>query len=145
MTLLDQLQNDLKTSLKARNQPRLEAIRFFLSRIKYDQIQKQQPLTDPEILNILKNEVKTREEAIVLFKQGNRQDLVETEEEKLRYLKEYLPEQLNDQELNTIVVQTINENPDQKGNFGFLIKTILTKTQGGADGAKVAQLLKKLL
>ena len=145
MSLLTQIQTDLNAAFKLKNSNAVDALRFIISQIKYARIEKQTDLTDDEIIKVIQKEVKSREEAIALFKQGQRADLVDLEQDKLKYIKKFLPSQLNEAELTAIVQKVIDQNPNQKTNFGWLMKQVMIAVAGRTDGATVARLLKSAL
>src|SRR4030042_1203497 len=140
MPLKQQVQTDLNIAVKAKKTLQADALKYFFSEIKYAEIAKQKELTDQEIINLLNKEVKKREEAIVLFNQGGRQDLVASANEKLKYLKSYLPAQLDEEALKKIICQTVKQNPNEK-NFGVLMKNIMLRVGGQANGGVVSRLL----
>lgn len=143
MSLLKQIQADFLKARIQKNKPKVEALSFVSAQIKNAQIAKQAELNDNEIIKIIQKEVKNRQEAITIIRQANRPKLLESEKEKLSFLQNYLPQPLNEEELNKIVADVIAQNPEQKNNFGFLIKQVIQQTAGRADGAQIAQILKK--
>jgi uncharacterized protein YqeY len=145
MSLLNTIQTDLKTALKQKDQAQLDALRFIVSQVKNAQIEKQSELNDNEVIKIIQKEVKKRQEAINIMKKANRIELVKSEKQKLSFLQKYLPQPLTEKELEEIIKAVVENNPEQKNNFGFLMKTVMGQTAGRADGALIAQMLKKFI
>lgn len=142
--LKDEIQNAMNYALKERNETELKVLRFVLSQIKYEEIDKQKELTDEEITAVLQKEVKKRNDAIEMFKKGGRPELVEDEEKQVKVIERYLPKQMDDEEINKIIEETI-KTLDDKSNIGKTIGLVMAKLKGQASGGKVAQLVKQKL
>jgi len=142
--LKDEIQKAILTSLKGKKPIELKVLRFVLSQIKYEEIAQQRELSNEEIVSLLQKEVKKRKEAIELFKNGKREDLVTDEEAQLTVIGHYLPKQLESGELDKIIKETIDTAAD-KTNRGKLIGLVMVKVKGRADGKTVAELVKKSL
>ena len=99
MKLIDQIREDLKRALKAKDGTKVSVLRFLLSGIGNREIDKREPLSEEEVLAEVASSVKRHRESIDAFREGGRQDLVEKEEAELAILSEYLPEQLPDEEV----------------------------------------------
>ncbi len=144
--LLDTIQADLATAQKARDQVKVDCLRFLLGAIFNYQIEKYPPsvggsLTDNDVIAVVKKLVKQHEESIVMFTQGKRQDLVDREKAELAILQAYLPAQMSDQELAAKVAAVKSANPG--ADFGTLMKKAMGELQGIADGALVAKLIRE--
>ena len=142
--LKDEIQKAILTSLKGKKPIELKVLRFVLSQIKYEEIAQQRELSNEEIVSLLQKEVKKRKEAIELFKNGKREDLVTDEEAQLTVIGHYLPKQLESGELDKIIKETIDTAAD-KTNRCKLIGLVMVKVKGRADGKTVAELVKKSL
>lgn len=141
--LLEQITKDLEKATRIQDPLVLMTIRFILSEIHYAEIDKQRKLTDEEVIVVLQKEVKKRNEAIELMKRGNRMELVEEELKKIEVIKKYLPTQLSDEEISTIVKQAREKMP--QAQMGQLIGAVMGQVKGKADGSRVALLVKKEL
>ncbi len=141
--LIDTIRQDLITATKAQDALSLKALRFILSEINYEKIDKQRELTDDDVIKVLQKEVKKREVAIELMKKGGRLELVDEEEKKITVIKKYLPLELSDAELERIVAEVVQTNPSAQ--LGAVIGLVMQKVKGRADGRKVADLVKKKL
>ena len=139
MSIRGQIQTQITICLKNRDQKRLDAFRFLFSQIKNKEIDAKRELTDGEAIKLLQGEAKKRKESIAVYRQGGRQDLADKEQYELSVIEEFLPKQLTDEELKTIIdeVKTANSGAD----FGTLMKAVMVKVAGRADGGKVAKLL----
>ncbi|MDE2019009.1 MAG: GatB/YqeY domain-containing protein [Patescibacteria group bacterium] len=144
MALYDQLFTDLKSALRGGNQPRVDTLRFVLAGINSAQKDKnvKQPgvaLADDEIVALLQKEAKRRKEAIELFKQGNRDDLVQKESADLAVIMEYLPKELSREEIEKVVAGLRAQGFD---DFNSLMREAMKALKGKADGKLVGEVVK---
>jgi len=144
MLLYQRLTDDMKSALKAGDKPRLEVLRFVLAGIKGAEKDKnvKQPgvaLTDEEVIAVLQKEAKRRKEAIELFRQGKRDDLVSKEEADLAVIMGYLPKEMSREEIGKVVeglqAQGLND-------FNSLMKETMKQLKGKADGKTVGEIIK---
>jgi uncharacterized protein YqeY len=126
--------------MKSHDQKRLDAFRFLFSQIRYKEIDAKRELTDEETVKLLQGEAKKRRESIAVYQQGGRQDLVEGESYQLSVIEEYLPKQLSDEEIKAIIDEVKSDSPGC--DFGSLMKAVMMKVAGRADGSRVAAVLK---
>ncbi|PNR97284.1 GatB/YqeY domain-containing protein [Petrotoga olearia] len=144
--LKDVLNKDLKKYMKEKNTLALNAVRSIISEIKNKEVEKAAELTEEEIVQLIRKQIKMREDSIEQFERADRNDLAEKEKKELEILQEYLPEQLSDEELRKIIEETINEaNATSKKDFGKVMKLVIQKVQGRADGKKISEILSTLL
>ena len=146
MSLKEKLKTELKNALKAKDKIRLETIRAIINAVKNQEINSKKELDNNEIEKIIATLVKQRKDSIEQFKKGGRDDLVAKEQQELNILLEFLPEQLTEQEIVTIVKQAISElgNVSQK-DLGKVMQKVMPKLQNRADGKLVNQIVRKLL
>ena len=142
--LKDEIQNAINKALKERNKTELKVLRFVLSQIQYEEIDKRKELSDEETVAVLQKEVKKRNDAIEMFKKGERPELIEDEQNQVKIIERYLPKQMGDEEINRIIEETII-TLDDKSNIGKTIGLVMAKLKGRADGGKVARLVKQKL
>ena len=109
MSLRQTLEEDIHVAMRKRDQSRLDALRFLKSAIQMEEKAKQNPLDDAAVLQVVVKQVNDRREAIRMFKEGNRDDLVAKESSDLKILEAYLPPQLSHDELVELVRQVIGE------------------------------------
>lgn len=139
MSIRGQIQTQVTTSLKNRDQKRLDAFRFLFSQIRYKEIDAKRELTDEEAVKLLQGEAKKRRESIAAYRQGGRNDLADKEQYELSVIEEFLPKQLTDEELKAIIAEVKSANSN--GDFGTLMKAVMLKTAGRAEGGKVAKII----
>lgn len=138
-TLADRIETDYKTALKAREQLRVDTLRLIKAGIQRAAIDKRKDaLDDPEIVQVVSQQAKQRRETIESAKQTSRQDVVSQATEELAILTAYLPQQLSQQ----AVEQLIDEALKTVGaNQGQVMKYVMGKTAGAADGKLVSRLV----
>ena len=147
MALLQKLNDDLKTAMKGGQKERVEVLRFILAGVQSAGKEKnaKQPgeaLTDEEVITIFQKEAKRRREAVELFRQGKRDDLVEKEEADLTIISEYIPKGLSEAELEKIVDDLKAEGHIE---FNALMRETMKVAKGRADGKMVGDIIKKKL
>ena len=140
----EEIQKAMILALKSKKETELKVLRFVLSQINYEEINKQKKLTDEEVISVLQKEVKKRKEAIEMFKKGKREDLVIDEEKQIDKIKQYLPKELDQKELEIVIDEVISSSADTS-NVGKVIGLVMARLRGRADGANVAQLVKQKL
>jgi len=148
MNLLDKLTEDMKAAMKSGDSLRLSVIRQLRSQIKNAQLApgKGGELTDDELLRVVSNAAKKAKEAIELYKQGGRQDLVEKESAELAIIRDYLPEQLSEDEISKIVDAVIAEEAaTSMQDLGRVMGKVMQQVRGRADGKMVQQLVRQKL
>lgn len=103
-------------------------------------------LDEKEVMEVLRNEVKKRKEAIDLYTKGNRNDLVKKESEELSILERYLPKAPSQKELEEMVIKVIGEfNAKGKEDFGRVMKEVINRFEGRAEGSSVSAIIKNIL
>ena len=138
----DNIQKAIFENLKAKRETEVKVLRFLLSQIKYEEINKQKELTDQEIVVLFQKEVKKRKEAIEMFRSAGRNDLVYDEEKQLEVISRYIPKPLTEDELTSLITEEI-KNSAEPDNAGVIMGSVMKRVQGRADGAKVFQLIKE--
>ena len=146
MGIKENLERDLLIALKQKDDVRKQTIRMILSSLKLLQVEKGQPVQDPDVLNVLQKELKIRQEAIDDAIKANRQDLVDANLMEINVIKAYLPEQLSMDEIKSLASQVINEvGALGMNDMGKVMKAILPKIQGRASNAMVNQAIREIL
>ena len=146
MNLLERLESDMVKAAKARDSERLGAIRFVRSRTKNRQIELKRELKDEDVIEVLSRIAKQHRESIEQFQEGGRDELVEHERRQLSVIEEYLPAQLGEQELLEILSGVIEETGAAgPRDIGTVMKTILPRVKGLADGKIVKALVQSRL
>lgn len=147
MSLIEQLNQDLKQAMKQKDKEKLSVIRMIKASLQNESIKlSKDQLSEDEELTILSRELKQRKDSLQEFKSAGRDDLVGKLETEIEMIQEYMPKQLSDDELEAIVQSTIQEvNATSKKDMGKVMSAIMPKIKGKADGAKVNQLVQKHL
>lgn len=143
MDPLAQLTEDMKSALRAGDKGKLETVRYLIAAVKNAQIDKpdHSAITEPEFHKLVAKIIKMSEEAITQFRSGGRDDLADAEEVKVAVWKAYLPTQLTEDELRTIISQVKTANPGL--DIGPLTGKVMAQTAGRADGGTVRRLLQE--
>ena len=146
MGLQERLDTDLRDAMRQRQAVRLSVIRALRNAINYETISRGQTLDDQEISAVLQKQAKQRRESISAFLKGARQDLVDKEEEELTVILEYLPRQMDREEIVEIVNNAIH-SVSAKGmaDKGILMKKLMPELKGKADGSQVNSVVSELL
>ncbi|GAK57357.1 GatB/Yqey family protein [Candidatus Vecturithrix granuli] len=146
MSLKEQLTQDMKTAMKQKEQIRLSIIRLVRSAIKNREIELGKDLEDDDVLKVMATLVKQHKDSIEQFEKGGRTDLVEKEQAELDILETYLPKQLTEAELSALIQEAIREvGATSAKEMGKVMKALMPKIQGRADGKLVSQLVKDQL
>ena len=146
MSLIAQMEDELKQATLARDNARRDALRLLLSALRSAEKELQRPLTEDEELQVLQRERKRRIEAAEAFRGGGRTDQAEAEEQELAVLEAFMPEPLSEEELEEIVDDAIAENgATSMRDFGRVMADVMPQVSGRADGSVVSQLVKEKL
>ena len=146
MSLKDQLKEDMKAAMKAREEGKtaLSVIRMVNSAIKNTEINDKIELDDNGVLGILAKEMKTRQDSLTEFEKAGREDLISHVKEEIAVLQKYMPAQMTEDEIRDVVKKAIAECGDNV-NMGNVMKHVMPYTKGRADGKLVNTIVKELL
>ncbi len=146
MGLLDQLNEDMKQAMKNREKTRLSVIRMMKSSIKNEEIHQGKELDDQQVLAVLSRELKQRRDSLREFDKAGRQDLVDGLMEEIKILENYMPEQLNRDEIVKLVKEAIEATgASDKKDMGKVMKHLMPQIQGKADGKQVNEIVQEHL
>ncbi|WP_018131845.1 GatB/YqeY domain-containing protein [Effusibacillus pohliae] len=146
MGLAERLDADMKQAMKDKDKIRLSTIRLIRTAIKNAEIDQQKTLTDEDILAVLNRELKQRRDSLQAFQDAGRADLVDQVQREIAVLQEYLPAQLNEDEIRELVQATIAEvGALSKKDMGKVMGALMPKVQGRADGKLVNQIVQSYL
>ncbi len=147
MNLKEKILADMKEAMKAKDSHRLEVLRFLQSAVRYKEIELRPGLiNDAEIIGVVTKQVKQRKESIDQFEKAGRKDLVDKEKYELSVLEGYLPHQMSRAEVEEVVEAVIKTlNATSMKQMGSVIKEVLAKTAGSADGKLVSEIVKAKL
>ena len=146
MSLLEQLTNDMKEAMKAKDRVTLGVVRMVKSSVSNEQIKLGHDLTADEELAVLSREMKQRVEELESYKYADREDLAEEIQGQIDVLKRYMPEQMSEEEVVAVVKETIAEvGASSKADLGKVMGALMPKVKGKADGKLVNQTVQSLL
>lgn len=144
--LISQIENDFQKAFKKNQKEVYETLRMIKSVLKNARIAKKAELSDAEVKEVLTKEMKKREEALTLYRQAKRDELVKKEEFEIRLIKRYLPPQLSREEIEELVKKTIKElRAESKKDLGKVMGKIMPEVKGRADGKIVSEIVNKYL
>ena len=149
MTLPERIDSDLKDAMRAKDAGRLGVLRMLKSALKYSAIEKagtESQLDDTEAVQVIRKQVKQRQDSIEQFEKGGRPELAAKETSELAILTAYLPQSLAAAELTKIVQETIAEvGATSKAQMGAVMKALQGKVAGRADGKTLSLEVQKQL
>jgi len=162
--LSEQIQQDLIASQKAKEEKAVSCLRMLKAAITNKEIEKrlkivegnpdlsedelssQSKLNDEEIMEVISLEVKKRRDSIESFEKGGRMDLVEGEKAEIEVLKKYLPKEMTEEEIRTLVKGIIEKvGASSIKDIGIVMKEVVPQTKGKSDGNLVGQIVRELL
>ena len=146
MQLSEKLSNDYKDALRSGDKSKVSILRMIKAAAKNKEIEKGTSLTDDEIYTIFRMFVKRANESIEQFSKAGRMDLAEKEKEELTIIQNYLPKQLGEDEVKGLIKDAISEvGAAGPKDMGKVMKLVMSKTKGQADGKLVNNLVKEML
>lgn len=143
--MIDQLETDFKQALKDKNEIAVSALRNLKAEIKNTAIEKHRELDEEEVMAVLRKKVKQHKDSIESFKAADRADLLTREEGQMAVLVKYLPQQLSEDEVRSLVKQAVTDLSATPSDFGKVMKEVLTKAGGKTDGSIVSKIVKEEL
>lgn len=147
MMLKEQISKDFNEALKARDERKLSALRLLRTEIKKREVSgPKKELADAEVMETITTLVKQRRESIRLFREGQRQDLVEKEEAELQFLQTYLPQPLSQSAIEVLIDQVLLETrATGMKDQGKVMKAVMAKISGRAEGKIISEIVKQKL
>ena len=146
MTLKEQITEDMKAAMRAKDAPRLAAVRLLLAAIKQREVDDRRELGDADVIAVVDKMIKQRRESITQFEKGGRADLAAAEQFEVQVLSAYLPQALSEAEVQAAVAEAVPaaaaKSPSDMGKVMALLKPRLA---GRADMARVSALVKAAL
>jgi uncharacterized protein YqeY len=146
MSLKETILQQQTTATKDRDTVKINTLRMLRAAIKNREIELRAELEDQEVLRVIGTQIKQHRESIRLYEEGGRDDLAKKEEEELSILMSFMPEQLSEEAVIETATRVIEElgATDMK-DMGRVMKTLMAKLAGSADGRIVSQVVKKQL
>lgn len=147
MKLIDKINEDIKTYMKNKDTLRLNVVRMVKSSIQLELINsKKETLEDDEVINIISKQIKMRNDSISEFKKASRDDLIKSYEEEIKVLKEYMPAELSEEEVISIIDEAlISTKSTSIKEMKVVMKEVTPKVRGRFDMATVSNIIKSKL
>lgn len=144
--LKQQINEQIKESLKSGDQLRLSTLRFLWASIQNEEIAKQREVTDEDVIAVIQRQIKQHRESIEAYQRGGRIDLVTKEQAELEILNKFLPQQLTEDEIKKVVEEAISVLPEsERKNFGKVMGAVMAGVKGKAEGNMVGKVVKEVL
>lgn len=146
MSIKDQMTTDMKDAMRTRDNETRDVLRYVLSALQNAEIEKKGDLGEEEELRVIRSQVKQRQDSIEQFRAGGREDLAEREEEQVKILERYLPQQMTDDELEAFVRQGIEEaGAVGMQDMGRMMGILTAKADGRVDGRRLSTAVRNAL
>jgi len=146
MVTREELERQLKDAMRASDEPRKRTLRMILAAVKLAEVEKRAALDEAAMQSILQREVKTRQEALADAERAGRAEMAEDVKTELQIVQSYLPAAMPADELEALVRQAIAEvDASAPGDVGKVMKALMPRIQGRADGREVNQVVRRLL
>ncbi len=146
MSLKDQITEDMKTAMRAKETERLGTLRLLLAAIKQKEVDERITLDDGAIVTVVEKAIKQRKDAVSQYEAANRQDLADKEKFEMEVLTQYMPKALSTDEVQAIIVATVTElGAAGPGDMGKVMAAVKTQLAGRADMSAVSGLVKAAL
>ncbi|NDV12025.1 GatB/YqeY domain-containing protein [Crenobacter caeni] len=146
MTLKQQINDDMKQAMKARDSVRLGAIRLLMAAIKQKEVDEQVELDDTAVTAVIDKMIKQRRDSVAQYKAGGREDLVEAESAEIDVLSGYMPQPLSEAEIAALIEQAVADSGAAgMQDMGKVMALLRPKLAGRADMAAVSALIKARL
>ena len=146
MALREQLNEDIKTAMKAREQEKLGALRLLLSAVKQREVDERITLDDAGVIGVVEKMIKQRKDSISQYEKAQRQDLADKEKYEISVLESYLPQQLSAAEIDAIIAEAVAATGAKSAaDMGKVMGVVKPKLAGRADMGKVSGLVKAKL
>ncbi|MBQ6476825.1 MAG: GatB/YqeY domain-containing protein [Bacilli bacterium] len=146
MSLVEQINNDLKEAMKAKDKDKLSVVRMLKSAIQMAKIELKHDLSDSEVIDVISKQIKMRKDSIVEFTKASRDDLAMQYQKEIDLLSEYMPEALSLDEVNKIIDEVIEKiKPESVKQMGLIIKEVSPQVKGRFDMGEVSKIVKDKL
>jgi len=146
MSLAEKITENMKTAMKAKDSATLSTLRLLLSALKNKKIDVQHELSDAEVQDVVKTQMKQLKDSIESFTAGGREDLATSVQAEIAVLEQYLPTQMNDEELTRVVKEVVQASgATSKADMGKVMGAAMAAVAGRADGSRVKECVSRLL
>lgn len=144
--MVEKLKQDMIEAMKAKDKDRLATIRMIKGDLDKEHIDKKREINDDLLIEVVNRGIKQRKDSIAEFEKGGREDLVEKTQAEIDILQSYLPEQLSEEEILSIIDEAFQlVNPEGPRDMGKIMKEVQPKLKGRADMKHVSELIKSKL
>lgn len=142
----EKILNDIISAMKSKDKEKLSTLRLLKGAMQLEEINKKGELSDEEIISLIAKQIKTRKESIAEFENANRQDLIDKTVKEIDILTEYMPEQLDEEEVIKIIEEAFNEiKPTSMKDMKQIMSYLNPKLKGKTDMGFVSKQIKKRL
>ena len=144
--MLKKIEKDMLSALKNKEKEKAGYLRLIISKCKNKAIELGRDLSDSEVIKVLQTAAKQHKESIKMYKEGNRNDLVEQETTELGFVEDYLPSMMDEVEVKELIKQIIEEvGATDMSDFGKVMPNVMKKGAGKIDGSLAQSIVKELL
>ena len=146
MNYIEEIKQDMYAAMKSKDKVKATILRSLLSNLKKIEIEKKEPIAEPEYLSIVKKMVKQLKESIDVYSQAGRIELAEKEKSELRIIEAYLPKQFSEKEISELIKNIISEiSAKNISDIGKVMALVMKKGGGKVDGGIANRIAKELL
>ena len=146
MSLRETINQDVKNAMKAKDNKKRDALRLLTSAFKQIEVDERKELSDDDVIKIIQKQVKSRNDAVVQYKEAGREDLMQIELDEIAYYEPYLPKQFSDDELENALKDIIAKTgASSMKDMGKVMGMASKELAGRADGKRINECVKKLL
>lgn len=146
MNYIEEIKQDMYAAMKSKDKVKATILRSFLSNLKKIEIEKKEPIAEPEYLSIVKKMVKQLKESIDVYSQAGRIELAEKEKSELSIIEAYLPKQFSEEEISELIKNIISEiSAKNISDIGKVMAIVMKKGGGKVDGGIANRIAKELL
>ena len=146
MSIIDEIQHDLHEAMKKKEKEKTNTLRNIIGKLKYKIIEKGEEITEQEEIKVIQSLAKQRKDSIEMYKKGERSDLVEIESTELSIINEYLPQAMSEEEVKSLVKDSVEESGAQSiADLGKIMPIIMKKGAGRVNGKLAQKILREIL
>ena len=146
MSLVETINEDVKTAMKNQDKEKLNVIRMVKSALQMEKINLKHDLSDEEAIDVINKQIKMRNDSVAEFSKASRDDLVEQYQKEIDILKTYMPEELSEEEVNKIIDEAFDEvNPTSLKQMGQIMKIVTPKVKGRYDMGSISNKIRERL
>lgn len=146
MSLVERINEDMKTAMKSQDKETLNVIRMVKSAVQLAKIELKHDLSDEEVIDVISKQIKMRKDSIAEFSKASRDDLVSQYQSEIEILQKYMPEQLSKEEVLSIIDEAFALiNPTSQKQMGLIMKEVNPKVRGKFDMGEVSKIIKDKL